>query len=178
MIYSDNSQHGGQIMVKELILFRHAKAEDISDSRNDDSRALTPKGVSQLTASLPALQLFIKADKNMLIWTSPMRRAVQTAEIIAAQFEMSNIVHFDFIGDGDFSRLADELAQISSCHYLIIVGHQPYLSDWSERIGDCRLPFGKASAASFKLSAASPPAGQLQWFLQAKVMKNLAVKPV
>lgn len=163
-------------MLKELILVRHGKAEDISDSGLDDDRVLTSKGELQLKAALPSLEILIKPGKDMQIWSSPMRRAAQTAKIMAVRMGIEHVAHFDFIGDGDFSLLAAELAKIEACRYLIIVGHQPYLSDWSERVGGCRLPFDKASAASFRLSAISPPTGQLQWFLQAKTMRYLASK--
>ncbi len=167
---------GAQTMVKELILIRHGKAEDLSDSGFDEDRALTSKGERRLVAALQALQFFMKPERDILLWTSPILRAAQTAKIVTTQLGIREIADFSFIEDGDFSLLAAQLAKLNTCQYLIIVGHQPHLGDWSEKIGGSFLPFGKGSAACFKLSAVSPPTGQLQWFLQAKTMMHLAAR--
>ena len=64
----------------ELYLVRHAIAEDRADA-GDDERALTEAGRAKMIRATQGLRkLKVRPD---LILTSPLRRARETAEILA-----------------------------------------------------------------------------------------------
>ncbi|MDF2428198.1 MAG: phosphohistidine phosphatase SixA [Nitrosopumilus sp.] len=68
----------------ELYIIRHGKAEEVSQNISSDAkRRLTKTGVRELEYVSKALKIFgIQVD---YIFTSPLVRAQETAEIIAKQ---------------------------------------------------------------------------------------------
>lgn len=136
-------------MISELIFIRHGKAEEEKADLDDASRELTEKGKDELKKNMPKLRLFLQTDQDYCFWSSPKLRAKQTAKIIARELPVKNIIYFDFISNGDFSGFCSELAKIMEPVSVVIVGHDPHLSDWSEKICGFRLPFKKGAAAGF-----------------------------
>jgi phosphohistidine phosphatase len=160
-------------MIKELVLFRHGKAEESGPFVNDANRELTGKGRADIITAAESLRRFLLLEQNLLLWSSPLLRASQTAELLAAEFNIATVSCFDFIATGDFGALARETEkqQLNGC--LVVVGHEPYLGDWSQIISGCRLPFKKAAAAGFKMQSWLPPAGELQWFIQPNFPRRM-----
>ena len=160
-------------MINELILVRHGKAEDRSDMADDALRALTEPGVKDFRQSLPGLLSLIGAGQNTLVWSSPLRRAAQTAALITDSLGISAAQEYEFIGDGDWKAFSRRLAGVKQSGCLIVVGHQPYLSDWSQSLTGLPLPFKKGSAAGFRLKSLTPLQAELMWFLQPKALRRL-----
>ncbi|NMC27997.1 MAG: phosphohistidine phosphatase SixA [Syntrophomonadaceae bacterium] len=162
-------------MSTELVLFRHGKAENASLDVEiaDVDRALTPKGVQDLKKSLVNLKIFLKSQHKILIWSSPLLRATQTAELIAKQLKVKKITSFDFISTGDFTAFSDELGKVEDAVSLVVVGHEPYLSEWSQIISGCRLPFKKGAGAGFEIISTAPVTGELTWFMQPKILRRI-----
>lgn len=160
-------------MINELILVRHGKAEDRGKMTDDAQRALTAQGVKEFRQSLPALINLIDTRQNTLVWTSPLLRAAQTAALITDSLGISEVQEYEFIGDGDWKTLSRRLAGVKQSGNLIVVGHQPYLSDWSQFLTGLTLPFKKGSAAGFRLKSLTPLQAELMWFLQPKALRRL-----
>lgn len=102
----------------ELILWRHAEAEDGGD---DLQRALTKRGRRQ--AELMAAWLGRRIDAKWLVLSSPARRALQTVEPLKRPFEVRDRL-------GPMSGPQDVLRETgwpSAKDNLIVVGHQPTL---------------------------------------------------
>ncbi len=75
--------------MKTLILVRHAKAEERTDSLTQDAkRKLTPKGI--MDAELLGKRLFSMQIKPDMIISSYAQRAKQTAQIIAEKIHFEN----------------------------------------------------------------------------------------
>ena len=112
----------------EIYLVRHAEAVEQAEGVEDSTRWLTKKGRKSMQKA--ACRLHKKRVRPDMIITSPLTRAVQTAELLMA--EVGN--HAELIAD---SRLAPESApeqvvelihsqqKVSS---VMLVGHEPLLS--------------------------------------------------
>ncbi|MFN0304779.1 MAG: SixA phosphatase family protein [Burkholderiales bacterium] len=66
----------------DLILWRHADAEDSAD---DMARALTPKAHKQATLMARGLRAHLPADTRVIV--SPARRAQETAQALPSDFD-------------------------------------------------------------------------------------------
>jgi phosphohistidine phosphatase len=109
---------GGKQM--DLILWRHAEAEDVAQS--DAARQLTTRGRKQAQAAAKWLRQRLPSDT--LILASPAARTVQTVESLTDQYRT-----VDSIGPGAApeavlaaARWPEGLAQT-----VLVVGHQPTL---------------------------------------------------
>ena len=128
----------------ELLLWRHAEAEDLSADLGDLGRRLTEKGERQAIAI--AKWLRTKGPKEPRILVSPAVRTQQTARALGLAYAT-----VDSLAPG--SGVADVLAACewkdarTSRQAVIVVGHQPFLgrvaatlvtgreSDWSVKKG-------------------------------------------
>jgi phosphohistidine phosphatase len=110
-----------------LYLVRHSIAENISIDKKDFDRELTEEGKFVINKSSDAWKSYINNIDAVL--TSPLVRAVQTAEIISKNLqEESNILKDNLLGTG--SRTADLIELLNTLDYknIVVVGHQPDLS--------------------------------------------------
>lgn len=115
----------------KLYLLRHGEAADHSDPHypNDAARPLTPKGSKRTRQLANALrQMEVSFD---VIFSSPLVRARQTAEIVARSLDLEKKLRLtNHLAPG--GAFADLLAQVenarSSAQAVLLVGHEPYLS--------------------------------------------------
>jgi phosphohistidine phosphatase len=158
----------------ELVLMRHGKAETRSDAKTDFERELTSIGRKKVKQAARGLARCLLPGREVLIWTSPSVRTLQTAEILRTAFGKKTRFHVsDAIADGDLIDLQTEWAKIPAIDVLIIVGHEPMLSEWTEKICDVALVFHPSSAASIQLDDPAQLTGSLLWFMRAGVMARL-----
>lgn len=119
---------------------RHGPAEDSSPTGRDGDRALTPDGRNRTRAVAKALNN--ESENPLSILSSPLVRALQTAEIAAAETNLAQRVRDakntggatgaveirrEMAPGGDALGLVRELARASRKRVLI-VGHEPDLS--------------------------------------------------
>jgi phosphohistidine phosphatase len=157
----------------ELIMIRHGKAEKQNGNTEDAKRVLTAEGKKKLLKTMPNLGLLIKNLDKAQIWTSNLDRAKQTAAVISDLFGIQNIRYFDFIGDGNFDLLAETLAGEKLSSTVLIVGHEPFLSIWSQQLCGLALPFKKGAATSIRISKLTPLTAELLWFFQPQSIRRL-----
>lgn len=157
-----------------LILLRHGQAAKVDPAGRDVDRQLTEKGIQKLVRSLDGLHLLIQERADVLIWTSPLTRARQTADVIATGFQVNPVVEKSFLENGDFSALSFELESLKPSACLILIGHEPHLGEWSQDICGCRLPFKKGAAAAFDVGPADLTGGSLLWFAQPGVLREMS----
>ncbi len=114
-----------------IILARHGTAED-SGAQPDPERALVDEGRSQ--ANL--LGKVVKATLGVpgAIWSSPLRRAVETAKGAIAAMDLSVEPKLipDLGPEGDLDHLA-WLVQRSGSDTVMLVGHAPDLGVFAAR---------------------------------------------
>jgi len=65
-----------------LVLLRHAQAKDASDGMDDAERELTKAGRRALRATLPGTLGLLPSNGRIAVWSSPLVRARQTADIV------------------------------------------------------------------------------------------------
>ena len=156
-----------------VCFFRHGIAENKEVVEEDFNRTLTSEGRKKLEYSAPNLHYLINMEKEILIWSSPLSRAVETAEIISRSLGGLPIIEQGFIVEGDYDQLLSEIESTTKDCTIIIVGHEPTLSTWVEQLTGSLLPFGKGACAGVQIKDA--PEAQLLWFHQSKSLKNLRV---
>ncbi len=125
----------------DLILWRHAEAEEAGALMPDLERRLTPQGEKQ--AKAVARWFGDHTPKHLTILASPALRTVQTAQALAQHFEID-----ESIGPG--AETADLIAAAGwpeGSSSVLLVGHQPVLgrlaalllsgheADWTIRKG-------------------------------------------
>jgi phosphohistidine phosphatase len=114
----------------KLYIMRHGPAEDVAASGRDADRALTPQGRERVRAVAKALAEEDEAPHAIL--TSPLVRALQTAEIVAAATKLAERggvveTHREIAPGGDAYDLVREISEARRKR-VMIVGHEPDLS--------------------------------------------------
>jgi phosphohistidine phosphatase len=151
-----------------LYFLRHGKAgQGNPGDPNDDARELTDAGRAELkAAALLWRRLNLRPD---VILTSPLPRALQTAEHLAAGIGSKHEpVLVDSLRPGaDWADLAQALAAHRDARRVMFVGHEP---DFSMAIGELtgarsvRLRKGGLACVEFP-GIPEPGAGELAWLL-------------
>jgi len=165
----------------ELYLMRHgiAAARSAGTVMDDAKRPLTPEGKGKMGDIAAGLvRAGLEAD---WIVSSPLARAVETAEIVAEA--LSSKPPLDLCDalrpGGEPEALITFLAKHSNRRRVLVVGHEPDLSGLAARlIGAGRtanMPFKKGGCCLITFSEFPPKApGRLVWWLSPRVMRKLA----
>jgi phosphohistidine phosphatase len=155
-----------------LYFLRHGLAEDRAVWLTDDTeRPLTKEGKEKMAREAEALaNLGLDLD---LIITSPLARALQTAQIVAQRLKMEE----KFVQDGRISPgfnlqgLSEVLADHPGVQTLMIVGHEPDFSETiSDLIGGGRVVCKKGGLARVDVISQSPLMGELAWLMPPKLL--------
>jgi phosphohistidine phosphatase len=117
--------------MKQVFVIRHAEAEEPVDAarerRNDGQRRLTEPGKRDMRKAAEGLARLV--EEIPLILTSPLKRAVETAEILQAAFPMAKLRQQPLLSPGfEPDALLRSIAGQSGP--IALVGHEPDLSQW------------------------------------------------
>ncbi len=93
----------------EIVLLRHGIAENRGEDGTDFTRRLTKEGKEKLKKRLPNLKEIISFQESVEIWSSPLLRAKETAEILAKSFNSGEVQYYDFIANGSLDELLMKL---------------------------------------------------------------------
>ena len=108
-----------------LILWRHAEAEDDSVSGKDIDRALTKRGNKDANNMAKWLSQYLPTNTQILC--SPARRCMQTATSLAGLTGLDvQVVEFLSV-NSTADRIAKEVINDDCNQTIVIVGHQPNL---------------------------------------------------
>ncbi len=131
----------------EVFLIRHAAAVDETLDLRDPLRHLTPEGRAQAKSLGDRLRWHDCHPTH--IWTSPLVRAVQTAELVAAGLQVPvNVDVLPELAPGAPVRAVQKaLEQLPRDAHVILVGHEPSISGIGELLlGGGLTALGKAEA--------------------------------
>lgn len=107
----------------DLILWRHAEAEDGVEGGNDLERALTSRGEKQ--AARVAAWLDRVLPEGTRILSSPARRCEQTTLALGRKYKL----RAELAPDGTPAQLLEAVQWPVSRQPVLVVGHQPMLGE-------------------------------------------------
>lgn len=170
-----------------LYFMRHGIALEKNDPSvvDDAHRPLSAKGIKRTRKIAKGIQrLGISFD---VLLTSPLARARQTVDIVAAELGADARVEEipSLAPDSTFDQLVTDLARYHGYKHLLLVGHEPFLSEALS----CLLAGPAAPRLSFEFkkgalcrtetaSLARLEPGRLHWFLTPKQLRMLADQPL
>ncbi len=163
-----------------VYLMRHGIAADAAAGMNDADRALTSEGVSKSERVAAGLhKLGVKPD---LVLSSPLRRAEETARLVADVLNPKVPVELypPLAGGFAVEDVVKGLRPHRGARELLLVGHQPDLGELASHLltGSIRLvplPFKKAGVAAIAVGAMPPRTpGTLEWFLTPAQLRAIA----
>jgi phosphohistidine phosphatase len=159
---------GSNIPMK-LFLLRHGKADWPDWKGPDDERPLTEEGIADMKLVAGALKrLKVTPD---LVLSSPLPRALRTAEIAAAALG-APVEHRVELKPGFSRRQCDALLAGCPGYDVMIVGHEPDFSRLIRSLTGGRVKFSKAATAAVELGD-EMPAAHLLWLFPAKALIRL-----
>jgi phosphohistidine phosphatase len=170
----------------ELYLLRHGDAgrsTAIAAGQDSGDLPLTIAGredIALVARSVRMLNLKISA-----IVTSPLKRAVQTAKIIARVLAIEKRISIwnELLPEGDQSKLYNKLNQYARESTILMIGHEPYLSNimydmifQKNRVNHlARINLKKGGLARIRVISLTPnTTGELRWLLTPRILKSLA----
>ncbi|MBI4265427.1 MAG: histidine phosphatase family protein [Acidobacteria bacterium] len=161
----------------ELYLVRHAIAAERGDDwPDDDQRPVTERGIARFKEAVDGLAwLGVTIDE---IFTSPLVRARQTADLLSAGLPGKPAIKLlDALSPGQApASVLAQLARAARRRRLALVGHEPGLGELAAHlIGAGRaVPFKKGGVCRVDVeSLSSRRAGALVWFLTPKMLRRL-----
>lgn len=154
----------------KVLLIRHGVAQDPISGQSDETRQLTRDGRQALLDQAVYLAIYLFQDDVRLI-SSPLIRAVQTAEILAAA-GLGPIEIQDYVQSGDFETFRQEVLG-SPDRTLVIVGHSPHLEDWIQRVTDQSFQLKKGSCVQLEIQDELEFKGYVEWCLRLKEFRKL-----
>ena len=164
----------------DLFILRHGEAgKRIAPGHNDARRPLTVAGEEEITEISEALErIGIRFD---IILTSPLKRAYQTADIVAKEFKAQKKMQKlqELSPEGNRSALYQKLSSFKEGTSILVVGHNPYLSEMvSEMITDekyGRIDIKKGGIVRIRVTSATPKLkGELRWLITPRLLRLMS----
>jgi phosphohistidine phosphatase len=167
----------------DLFILRHGYAEKrLPDPTKDIQRQLTGSGkkeVVQVAKGLKRLRV-----KFNYIFSSPLIRAFQTAKIIASEYKLIEQIEQceELKPNGKKDFLYNKLKKLNVDSAILIVGHEPYLSNMISDIisnnnyneNRINIVLKKAGLSKIKVTSTVPKLkGELSWLLTPKILKQI-----
>lgn len=174
-----------------VMFVRHGKAEDIGAPSYDDfNRRLTDKGMQQLVKFFPKLTARMKEkfpDETWRVYSSPRVRALATA--VCLQDALSKTGRLEHpaakngslpaksvaedvrvmreLDDSDLDNLLTAILEETEGS-ICLVGHQPYLSQWTYELTKKEIGFAKGDAVLLRLDPDRPRKAKVVWTAEIK----------
>jgi phosphohistidine phosphatase len=166
--------------MRRIFVIRHAEAEESVEAarahRDDRHRRLTESGKRDMRKGAEGLATLV--DDIPLILTSPLKRALETAELVQGAFPKSKLKQHALLAPGfDPAELLESLAGESSA--VALVGHEPDLSLWvgymTTGVGRSLVRMKKGSVCRLDMpEPALPGEASIAWHLTLKQLTKIA----
>lgn len=156
----------------KLYFLRHGIAQARETWKgSDETRPLTPNGAARMAQQAKGMvRLGLQVD---IILTSPLTRAVETANITARALAKIDVLAQDIrLSPGFGSKeLVNILADHAKSKAMLLVGHEPDFSNTiAALIGGGRLVMKKGGVALIEIQDEAAPSGELVWLLPPRVL--------
>lgn len=160
----------------EICLVRHAIAVERGTQYEDDSkRPLTLQGRARMEEAAAGLQRLFTPQ---VVLTSPLVRAVETAEILRKHYKLGKLRECEALATGDHKAVLAALDE-TDAGAVALVGHEPWTSELLSYLltgrTDGMAAVFKKGAAALVRSAADPVPGNcwLEWLVQPGALRRL-----
>jgi phosphohistidine phosphatase len=158
----------------KLFIVRHAAAIEGTAEVPEEQRYLTPKGRAFIRKT--ARTMLKKGMEPCLILTSPLVRAIQTADILAEALSyIVPVIVTDELSPGfDVGALQRLLKEFQQVDELVIVGHEPDLSGVVSSLLYLKggFDFEKGSAFKLTVDAKFAKPATFKWLAAGKKLKT------
>lgn len=160
-----------------LLIIRHGPAGDRETWEGDDHlRPLTPEGKKQMRKAAAGLPTLVR--EVAVLATSPLTRAMQTAKIVAAEYDCEIVTLEALEPVRDPEDTVKWLREQQPDLTVGLVGHEPHLSTLvgylltGERASFLDLKKGGACLVDMT-EALEPGRAALAWLLTPRVLRQL-----
>jgi phosphohistidine phosphatase len=159
-----------------LIIIRHAIAvprgtPDIPD----DDRPLTRRGIRRFREAARGLARV--QPRPDILFTSPLKRARQTAQIEAGAWGKVKAKRTPVLAGGSFPEIAGVLDKLPREATVAVVGHEPDVSELVSAILGSRdaaaFTFKKGGVAAVEVPGPLGQGGALLWYLPPRLLRRL-----
>ena len=170
--------------MKTLVVMRHGKAMPYANNQQDMDRTLSDAGAKALNARLPQmLRLLETRGSAVQIWTSPAKRARQTAKILEKALQKQhvplekNVKVDNCLWEQDVDGFLADL-HASDADFIFAVGHVPFVEDVVEALVGSTPHFSTGALGCLEVHLADDSAldtpypqdnARLLWFVQGPV---------
>ena len=168
----------------DLFILRHGYAgKRLPDPVKDIQRQLTGSGKKEVVQVAKALKR-LKIKFNY-IFSSPLIRTYQTAKIITSEYKLIEQIEQceELKPNGNKDFLYNKLKKLNVDSAILIVGHEPYLSNMISDIisnnnynneNRINIVLKKAGLSKIKITSTVPKLkGELSWLLTPKILKQI-----
>jgi phosphohistidine phosphatase len=159
----------------KLLLVRHAIAVPSgTPGIADEERPLTNRGRKRFRKAARGLARIV--PRPDLLLTSPLPRALETAEIAAGAWGEVTPTTEPLLAGGQVADVIAAVLARGENGVVALVGHEPGISKLlAHLVGAAaeRLPFKKGGAALVAMDDESSGRGRLVWFLPPRVLRKL-----
>jgi phosphohistidine phosphatase len=159
-----------------LYFLRHASAgKTMLNPKKDERRPLDEEGIlqSRYVGRLLA-NLDVQVDQ---IISSPLKRARQTASLVANELAFETAVQIDdaLRPEAEYENFQAMLARYKKYEAVMVVGHNPSFTEFLNKTvsagsGAAQIEFKKGAVAKVELNGR---AGTLQWLVTPKIARTL-----
>ncbi|MGZ4876615.1 MAG: phosphohistidine phosphatase SixA [Candidatus Angelobacter sp.] len=159
-----------------LYFLRHASAgKTMLNPKKDERRALDEEGILQARYVGRLLaNLDVQVDQ---IISSPLKRARQTASLVANELAFEAAVQIDdaLRPEADFEQFQAMLARYRKYDAVMVVGHNPSFTEFlsksvSAASGAAQIEFKKGAVARVEMHGRT---GTLDWLVTPKIARTL-----
>jgi len=159
-----------------IYFLRHASAgKRMLNARKDERRPLDEDGLLQ-AGYIGRLLANLDVQVEQII-SSPLKRALQTASLVANELAFESGVQLDnaLRPESEFEQFQALLARNKRFDSIMVVGHNPSLSEFLGKSlvsssGPSHIDLKKAAVAKVEMSGKS---GTLEWLVTPKIARTL-----
>jgi phosphohistidine phosphatase len=159
-----------------IYFLRHASAgKRVVSTSKDDRRPLDEEGILQARYMGRMLaNLDVQVEQ---IVSSPLKRALQTASLVANELAVETAVQIDdaLLPEADLAKFQAMLSRFRQYESVMAVGHNPSMTEFlsktiSAGAGAAQIEFKKGAVAKVEVSGRS---GTLHWLVTPKIARSL-----
>lgn len=154
-----------------IYILRHAIAEDTAKG-GDTKRALTEEGRKKMKNAAAG---FARLEPQIdLIYSSPLTRAAQTAEIVARAIQYPRkVATMEQLSPGFTpDTVCQKLKELKKITSVILTGHEPNCSQLaSYLLGRASFEFKKGGICLIETESLEPGSGNLIWHLSPQILR-------